>query len=155
MISVGFKSSFEVWGYGFGMRNLRVFLSCLCALRDSGFHFHNESSPALRTLILNCHPVVPLVVGDFCQLTPTALDDASLQIEAVHPFFRVKIDFIRIGHSLSPPLLKIFYPCATRSPRRIPQIVFPSTISSRSIISMALNRGTISTVRDCSPSSRF
>ena len=83
---------------------MKVLLSCASSLpvrRDSGFHFHREPSPALCTLILNRYQVVPLVVGDFCKLTTTALDDASLQIQAVHSFFWVEIHVIVLAHVLA------------------------------------------------------
>jgi hypothetical protein len=135
--------------------------------RYSRFHFYGEATATLCTLILHRNPVVALVVGYLCQLSSATLDNAVFQIEPVDAVLGVMVYFISVGHTStslkpSPTLMPRVVPCQTslflgrsRSPMRIPQIVFASTISCRSIIWIALEKGTISTVRDCSPSSSF
>jgi hypothetical protein len=158
MISGGFKRECLIWDLrGEPFRGVRY--SC--------FHFHREAASTLCTLILHRDPVVALVVGYLRQLSTTALNNAVFQIEPVNAVLRVMVGFIVIGHSStplapSPAMMAIVAPTQTslrlrrsRSPRRTPQIVFASTISCRSIIWIAEDKGTISTVRDCSPSSSF
>jgi hypothetical protein len=135
--------------------------------RYSCFHFYGEAASKLCTPIFNRDPVVALVVGYLRQLSSTALNNAVSQIELVDAVLGVMVYFIPVGHTStslkpSPTLTPRVVPCQTslflgrsRSPMRIPQIVFASTISCRSIIWIALEKGTISTVRDCSPSSSF
>jgi hypothetical protein len=158
MISTGFKRECWIW-------ELRG--EPLCGARYSCFHFHGEAATTLSTLIFNCHPVIALVVGHLCQLPSTALHNAMFQVELVDAVLWVMAYFILIGHTStslkpSPALMPGVVPPQTSlslwrslSPRRTPQIVFASTISCRSIIWIAVDKGTISTVRDCSPSSSF
>jgi hypothetical protein len=158
MISGGFKRECWMW-------NLRGEPSR--GARYSCFDFYGEATATLCTLILHRNPVVALVVGYLCQLSSATLDNAVFQIEPVDAVLGILIYIILIAHTSaslepSPPLTARVVPTQTwlsswtsRSPSRIPQIVFASTISCRSIIWIALEKGTISTVRDCSPSSSF
>jgi hypothetical protein len=139
----------------------------LSADRYSCLDFHGETASTLCALIFQRDPVVALIVGYLRQLSSTALNNAVFQIEPVDAVLGIMIYFVLIGHASTflkpgPAMMAIVAPTQTslrlprsRSPRRIPQIVFASTISCRSIIWIAADKGTISTVRDCSPSSSF
>jgi hypothetical protein len=145
MISAGFTSEarevcFEIWDVSCQLPR-GVHHSCL--------YCHCEAAFVLCASVFNSHPVVALVVRYLCQFSTVTLNDATLKAEAIGSIFRIGVDIVVIGHSRTFPEL------SSLSPSIIPAIVFPSTISCRSIISIAFGSGTISTVRDCSPSSSF
>lgn len=64
----------------------------------SCFHFHGEAVSTLCTLILDRHPVVPLVIRGLSQFSAAALKDTALQVESVRAIFWIRVDVVVVGH---------------------------------------------------------
>ena len=122
-------------------------VSCILHSAPSHLHLHRELLPAPVALKLYRRPVVPFVIGNLSKLPIARADDAAFQLKAVRSVLRVVIAR-EVGIGSHRDLRRI------RSPRNMPAIVFPSTISPLSIIARDSTSGTRRTLMVRSPSSR-